>query len=89
MSTMPWTTTYPTGLRWDAEIPLRAVDLILDDAVARWPDRAAVDFMGRRISYSELGQVVGQAAKGVQAQSRALNLPVAVWQDGKLVEKPA
>ncbi len=30
-----------------------------------------------------------RAAKGVQAQSRALNLPVAVWQDGKLVEKPA
>jgi len=30
-----------------------------------------------------------RAAKGVQAQSRALNLPVAVWQKGKLVEKPA
>jgi long-chain acyl-CoA synthetase len=67
MSTMPWTATYPTGLRWDAEIPLRAVDLILDDAVARWPDRAAVDFMGRRISFSELGQLAAQAAKGLQA----------------------
>ena len=30
-----------------------------------------------------------RAAKGVQTQSRALNLPVAVWQKGKLVEKPA
>ena len=30
-----------------------------------------------------------RAAKGVQAQSRALNLPVAVWQHGKLVERPA
>ena len=30
-----------------------------------------------------------RAAKGVEAQSRALNLPVAVWQNGKLVEKPA
>lgn len=30
-----------------------------------------------------------RATKGVQAQSRAMNLPVAVWQDGKMVEKPA
>lgn len=30
-----------------------------------------------------------RAAKGVQAQSRALKIPVAVWQDGKVVEKPA
>ena len=28
-------------------------------------------------------------AKGVQAQNRALNLPVVVWQNGKMVEKPA
>ena len=30
-----------------------------------------------------------RAAKNVQAQSRALKLPVVVWQDGKVVEKPA
>jgi hypothetical protein len=29
-----------------------------------------------------------RAAKNVQAQNRALKLPVAVWQNGKLVEKP-
>ena len=67
MNDTPWTRTYPAGLHWDAEIPLRAVDLILDDAVARWPDRAAIDFMGRRISYSEFGHQVACAAKGLQA----------------------
>lgn len=30
-----------------------------------------------------------RAAKNVQAQNRALKLPVVVWQDGKVVEKPA
>ena len=30
-----------------------------------------------------------RAAKNVQAQNRALNLPLIVWQDGKIVEKPA
>ena len=30
-----------------------------------------------------------RAAKNVQAQNRALNLPLIVWEDGKVVEKPA
>ncbi len=30
-----------------------------------------------------------RAAKNVQAQNRALKLPVIVWQDGKVMEKPA
>jgi hypothetical protein len=30
-----------------------------------------------------------RAARGVQAQNRALGLPLIVWQNGKLVEKPA
>ena len=30
-----------------------------------------------------------RAAKNVQAQHRALKLPLIVWQDGKVVEKPA
>lgn len=30
-----------------------------------------------------------RAAKNVQAQNRSLKLPIIVWQDGKVVEKPA
>ena len=30
-----------------------------------------------------------RAARNVRTQSRALRLPVVVWQDGKVVEKPA
>ncbi len=30
-----------------------------------------------------------RAAKNVQARNRALKLPVIVWQDGKVVRKPA
>ena len=30
-----------------------------------------------------------RAAKNVQARNRALKLPLIVWQDGKVVEKPA
>ena len=66
MSVTPWTRTYPPGLQWDTEIKVGAVDRILDDAVARWPERPAIDFLGRQFSYREYGELVARAAKGLQ-----------------------
>jgi hypothetical protein len=59
MHTHPWIKSYPSTLPWDSPLPTRAVDKILDDSVLRWPDRAAIHFMGRDISFSELGDLVG------------------------------
>ena len=66
MAESPWTQSYPPGVRWDAELPLMPVQQILDDAVARWPERPALDFMGRAISYRELGELSDRAAAGFQ-----------------------
>src|SRR4051812_22535752 len=66
MNDMPWTKSYPAGVRWDTEIVPMPVQQILDDAIAKWPDRPAVDFMGKRLSYSELGDHVNRAARGLQ-----------------------
>jgi long-chain acyl-CoA synthetase len=63
---LPWIQSYPAGVRWDAELPLMPVQQMLDDAVARWPDRPALDFMGRVLSYRELGALVDRAAAGLQ-----------------------
>lgn len=62
----PWIKSYPQGVRWDAELPLMPVQNLLDDAVRRWPDHPAIEFMGRVLSYRELGDLVGRAAKGFQ-----------------------
>lgn len=62
----PWIKNYPDGVRWDAELPLVPVQQLLDDAVKRWPDHPALEFMGRVISYSEFGNLVNRAAKGLQ-----------------------
>ncbi|MEQ1683744.1 MAG: long-chain fatty acid--CoA ligase [Burkholderiaceae bacterium] len=62
----PWIKSYPDGVRWDAELPLMPVQQLLDDAVKRWPDHPALEFMGRVISYSEFGHLVNRAAKGLQ-----------------------
>jgi long-chain acyl-CoA synthetase len=63
----PWLRSYPAGLEWTAPVDVAPIPYILDDAVAKWGDRPAIDFMGRRISYRELGALVERAAKGLQA----------------------
>ena len=49
-----------------SEIACTAVTAILDRAVRDYPDRPAMDFLGRRTSYRELGQLVDRAACGFQ-----------------------
>ena len=44
-----------------------AVQTILEDAVRLYRDRPALDFMGRRCTYGELGALVDRAAAGLQA----------------------
>ena len=62
----PWIRSYPEGVRWDLEIKPEPVQKILDDTAAKWPDRPALEFMGKRISYRALQELANRAAKGLQ-----------------------
>ncbi len=64
----PWEAHYPEGLAWDLDVAPRPLFSLLDDAVATWPSRRCLDFLGRKSSYKEIGQLVDRAAKGFQAQ---------------------
>ena len=66
MNDMPWIKSYPVGIRWDAEIRTGPVQDILRETAAKYPDRSAIDFMGRRITYRELGDLTDRAACGLQ-----------------------
>jgi long-chain acyl-CoA synthetase len=52
----------------EANAPLQPGPLpaLLDEGVRRFPDAAAIDFLGRRITYRELGDAVEQATAGLQ-----------------------
>jgi long-chain acyl-CoA synthetase len=63
----PWEAHYPAGLAWDLDVTPRPVFSLLDDAVAAFASRRCVDFLGRKSSYKEIGQLVDRAAKGLQA----------------------
>jgi long-chain acyl-CoA synthetase len=76
---MPWIKSYPAGVRWDIDIAPIPVPQILDDAVARWPDRPALEFMGKRLTYRELGGLVDRAAKGLQQQGVGPGIHVGLY----------
>jgi len=67
MTDMPWIKSYPAGVRWDIEIVPTAVQQVLDDSAAKWADRPALEFMGKRITYAELKSLSDRAAQGLQA----------------------
>jgi len=66
MSEFPWIRSYPNGVHYDRVLTPRPVWQILDEAVARWPDRPALAFMGKTLTYRELAAQVARAAEGFQ-----------------------
>ena len=51
---------------WTTPIAATPVTWLLEEAVRRFPQRPAMDFLGRQTSYAELGRLVDQAARGFQ-----------------------
>jgi long-chain acyl-CoA synthetase len=62
----PWEDSYPPSVDWRAEIPVKPVTDILDDAVAAFPDNPCMEFMGKRYDYKAVAKLVNRAAKGLQ-----------------------
>lgn len=63
----PWFRTYPEGIPHQPELTGLSVQQMLSESARRWPERAALNFMGRNVSYRELDQMVSRAAAGLQA----------------------
>jgi len=62
-----WEANYPDHVRWDAPIAVSTLPDLLDRAVAQFADRPALEFRGRRMSYTELGERVDRLARGLTA----------------------
>ncbi len=66
MTEHPWIKSYPAGARWDVEIPSGPIYGLLDEAVRKWPDNVAIDFLDKKLTYREVAELVDRAAKGFQ-----------------------
>ena len=61
---------YPVGVQWELSnikaLQHKNVADLLTEGLRRNPSGTAISFMGNKISYSELNDLVNQAAKGLQ-----------------------
>ena len=66
--THPWEASYPPALNWAMPPQNIPVFKLLDDATAASPERAVIDFLGRRYTYAEIRAEVDRVASGLQQQ---------------------
>ena len=55
------------GLDWDAQFRPSLVNDLLDEAVQAYGQRPCTYFMGKRLSFAEIGELSDRAAKGLRA----------------------
>ena len=58
----PWLAHYQQGVPHSVEVPLKSVPQAFDEATERDPQRTAVVFYGRRISYGEMREATDRLA---------------------------
>ncbi|MBU6234226.1 MAG: long-chain fatty acid--CoA ligase [Alphaproteobacteria bacterium] len=61
-----WSKSYAPGVSWDAEIRIYPVSDLLDVAHAKYGDKPAFDYLGKRYTWTELATAANHVAKGFQ-----------------------
>jgi long-chain acyl-CoA synthetase len=62
----PWLSSYPEGIDWHARFEPFLVSGLLDAAIREHGHRPCTYFLGRRLTYAEIGALSDRAAKGLQ-----------------------
>jgi long-chain acyl-CoA synthetase len=60
----PWPRAYPAEIAWDTRFPPETLPEMLAESVRRFGPRKAMDFLGRKWTYAELGEAVARCAEG-------------------------
>lgn len=64
----PWENSYPADLDWNVAPTPTTMVAMFEESVAKYKDRVALNFEGKKITYGELGEMVNHFAKGLQDQ---------------------
>ncbi len=81
----PWEAHYPADVDWGMPLETGPVSALLDRAAAAWPDRPAIEYHDRTISFGALAGMVDRMAAGLlrlgigPGRAVALFLPNTPW----------
>ena len=63
----PWLKAYPKDVDWGMTFEPALISSMLDASVEAFGSRPCTYFMGKRLSFAEIGQLSDRAAKGLEA----------------------
>jgi long-chain acyl-CoA synthetase len=63
---MAWLKRYPRGVDWNMPLQVAPLYCLLDDAVARYGSLPCSVFLGKTLTYEDIGRLVDAAAAGLQ-----------------------
>lgn len=61
----PWLAHYPAHADWHEQFEAKPLYCLIDDAVQRFGDRPATNFLGKSLTYRDIGRLVDRAAAGL------------------------
>jgi len=62
----PWTKNYDEGVPSEINIPEKPLYSLIDDAASAYPERTAIIFFGKKITYKELKEMIDSFAHALQ-----------------------
>lgn len=63
----PWLKSYPADVDWHSTFKAAPLFDLLDQSVRAYGPRTCTNFLGKKLSYEQIGQLVDKAAAGLQA----------------------
>ena len=75
----PWSRVYPKDIDWNAPIPVRPLNSLIDEAVDSHPDVVCTNFLGRCLTYRQIGEKVEEAAAALQELGVKKGTPVGLF----------
>jgi len=63
----PWSDVYPKEIDWHAPIPPRPLFTLVNEAVESHPEVVCTNFLGRTLTYAQIGGRINEAAAALQS----------------------
>lgn len=65
-SSLPWLSQYPEGVDWHMPLTVAPLYTLLDDTVAKFGNLTCTNFLGNKLTYAEIGELVDRTTAALQ-----------------------